>query len=162
MATPGRLIDMRHDSVSFTGLESDKADRMLDMGFSPDTARPCRPLPSLRQTLLFSATMPADAEADEGPLHECEGTCRVGAPREPAQAYARGQDRSRGREGAMAHARWLHHIICNEVRADRSRLIGMESAPSRCMESHAAAADGCREHTVLVTTRRRGTQPRHR
>jgi ATP-dependent RNA helicase RhlE len=64
VATPGRLMDhMRHESVDFTGLEVlvlDEADRMLDMGFWPDVQRILATLPASRQTLLFSATMPAE------------------------------------------------------------------------------------------------------
>ncbi len=62
VATPGRLMDhMRSGTVSFTGLDVlvlDEADRMLDMGFWPDVRRIVSELPSERQTLLFSATMP--------------------------------------------------------------------------------------------------------
>src|SRR5262245_16484406 len=64
VATPGRLMDhMRHDSVELAGLEIlvlDEADRMLDMGFWPDVRRILSALPSARQPLLFSATMPAE------------------------------------------------------------------------------------------------------
>ncbi|CAD7702121.1 unnamed protein product [Ostreobium quekettii] len=70
VATPGRLQD--HLSTPSSGLLSglsrlgtlvlDEADRLLDMGFRPDLERILAQLPptSERQTLLFSATMPAD------------------------------------------------------------------------------------------------------
>ena len=62
VATPGRLMDhMRRGNVRFDDLEIlvfDEADRMLDMGFLPDIKRILHQMPSRRQTLLFSATMP--------------------------------------------------------------------------------------------------------
>jgi len=64
VATPGRLIDhIRSNKVNFSNLEFlviDEADRMYDMGFLPDLNRIIRQLPSQRQSLLFSATMPAE------------------------------------------------------------------------------------------------------
>ena len=64
VATPGRLLDhMRFDYVDLKGVEVlvlDEADRMLDMGFLPDIRRILRALPSQRQTLMFSATMPPE------------------------------------------------------------------------------------------------------
>src|SRR5436190_16557791 len=63
VATPGRLLDhMKHPYVKFGALEVlvlDEADRMLDMGFLPDIKRILGRLPTKRQTLFFSATMPA-------------------------------------------------------------------------------------------------------
>jgi ATP-dependent RNA helicase RhlE len=63
VATPGRLLDhMRSRTATFGGLEVlvlDEADRMLDMGFLPDIHRILAELPRKRQTLFFSATMPA-------------------------------------------------------------------------------------------------------
>lgn len=64
VATPGRLLDLvaqghiRLDKVSILVL--DEADRMLDMGFIPDVRRIVGALPRERQSLMFSATMPAD------------------------------------------------------------------------------------------------------
>ncbi len=64
IATPGRLIDhmeqrtVKLDSVSILVL--DEADRMLDMGFAPQINRILEAVPKKRQTMLFSATMPAD------------------------------------------------------------------------------------------------------
>src|SRR3990172_8348970 len=63
VATPGRLLDhFRHPYAKLGGLAHlvlDEADRMLDMGFLPDIRRVLRHLPQKRQTLFFSATMPA-------------------------------------------------------------------------------------------------------
>jgi ATP-dependent RNA helicase RhlE len=63
IATPGRLLDhFRSPYAKLSGIEHlvlDEADRMLDMGFLPDIRRVLRHLPTRRQTLLFSATMPA-------------------------------------------------------------------------------------------------------
>src|SRR5258708_7700340 len=62
VATPGRLLDhMRQTQARFDNLHTvvpDEADRMLDMGFLPDLNRIIARLPSRRQALLFSATMP--------------------------------------------------------------------------------------------------------
>jgi ATP-dependent RNA helicase RhlE len=64
IATPGRLLDlMQQKIVKLDGvayLVLDEADRMLDMGFIRDVRTICAALPSQRQTLLFSATMPPD------------------------------------------------------------------------------------------------------
>jgi ATP-dependent RNA helicase RhlE len=67
VATPGRLMDLarcgalRLDAVEVFVL--DEADRMLDMGFIRDIRTIIAKLPVKRQTLLFSATMPADIAA---------------------------------------------------------------------------------------------------
>ena len=62
IATPGRLIShLISGTVDMSALEFlvlDEADRMLDMGFYEDIERIIQKLPTSRQTLLFSATMP--------------------------------------------------------------------------------------------------------
>ncbi|MFT5703621.1 MAG: ATP-dependent RNA helicase RhlE [Rickettsiales bacterium] len=64
VATPGRLLDlMNKGHIRFADLEIfvlDEADRMLDMGFINDVRKIIAKLPSERQTLFFSATMPKD------------------------------------------------------------------------------------------------------
>jgi len=67
VATPGRLLDhLDRGTLTLKNVRIfvlDEADRMLDMGFKPQLDRIMGGLPSSRQTLLFSATMPADLGA---------------------------------------------------------------------------------------------------
>ncbi|MBI3962579.1 MAG: DEAD/DEAH box helicase [Deinococcus sp.] len=67
VATPGRLLDhMGQGTVRLNDIEMlvlDEADRMLDMGFAPQLERILRQVPQHRQTLLFSATIPAEIAA---------------------------------------------------------------------------------------------------
>jgi ATP-dependent RNA helicase RhlE len=71
VACPGRLLDhIGAGDVDLSTIEVlvlDEADRMLDMGFLPDIKRILRHVPQRQQTMLFSATMPADIRglADE-------------------------------------------------------------------------------------------------
>ncbi|MDP3975538.1 MAG: DEAD/DEAH box helicase, partial [bacterium] len=63
VATPGRLLDhLQQRTVSLENigvLVLDEADRMLDMGFEPQIKKILAAMPAERQTMLFSATMPA-------------------------------------------------------------------------------------------------------
>jgi superfamily II DNA/RNA helicase len=64
VATPGRLLDqMNVLGIDFSQINYfvlDEGDRMLDMGFLPDVTKIIEQLPSQRQTLLFSATLPQE------------------------------------------------------------------------------------------------------
>ena len=66
IACPGRLWDLMNQGyVRLDWVETfvlDEADRMLDMGFIHDVRRIAAKLPEKHQTLLFSATMPAEVE----------------------------------------------------------------------------------------------------
>jgi ATP-dependent RNA helicase RhlE len=66
VATPGRLNDhLEQKTVSLKEIEIlvvDEADRMHDMGFIPQIRRIIAHLPTERQTLMFTATMPPDVE----------------------------------------------------------------------------------------------------
>ncbi|WP_443946043.1 DEAD/DEAH box helicase [Pedobacter sp. AW1-32] len=66
VATPGRLLDLMNQGfISLNTIELfvlDEADRMLDMGFIHDVKKVVAKLPSKRQTLFFSATMPDEIQ----------------------------------------------------------------------------------------------------
>ena len=67
VATPGRLLDlMSQGYINLKDVEIfvlDEADRMLDMGFVHDVKKVITKLPQKRQTLFFSATMPAEIQS---------------------------------------------------------------------------------------------------
>lgn len=81
-ACPGRLLDhVTRRSIDLKSVEHlviDEADRLFDMGFLPDIRRIVKVLPAKRQTMLFSATMPAELRhlADEM-LHDA-ATVQIG------------------------------------------------------------------------------------
>ncbi len=64
VATPGRLLDLMNQGYvelsNVAILVLDEADQMLDMGFLPDLKRIVSAVPKREQTLMFSATMPAE------------------------------------------------------------------------------------------------------
>jgi ATP-dependent RNA helicase RhlE len=89
VATPGRLMDhMRQQNADLTGIELlvlDEADRMMDMGFWPDVRRIIAALPVKRQTLLFSATMPAEVVRDALEITRDAKYVQVGQRSAPAR-----------------------------------------------------------------------------
>lgn len=82
VACPGRLLDlMREGQIDPSGIETvvlDEADRLCDMGFLPDIRRILMHLPVKRQTLLFSATMPADIRALAANILKNPSTVQIG------------------------------------------------------------------------------------
>ena len=63
VGTPGRLLDLsRQRKLNLSQVRTlvlDEADEMLDMGFLPDVEAIVAQVPAVRQTMLFSATMPS-------------------------------------------------------------------------------------------------------
>ena len=88
IATPGRLLDhFRASYARLDGLEYlvvDEADRMLDMGFLPDIRRILRHIPARRQTLFFSATIPAPIAALTREMLRAPATINLERPAAPA------------------------------------------------------------------------------
>jgi ATP-dependent RNA helicase RhlE len=173
VATPGRLMDhMRHDSVDLTGLEIlvlDEADRMLDMGFWPDVRKIMSALPAVRQTLLFSATMPGEVlKLTEEFLREPK-LVQVGRRGGPAQTISHAVQTIPASEKTQWLAHWLREeatgpvlVFCRtKIGADRlaTRLttLGVRAAAlhaDRTQQQRMSAVEGFRTGTypVLVAT----------
>jgi ATP-dependent RNA helicase RhlE len=92
IATPGRLLDLMGQglaSVAHTEiLVLDEGDRMLDMGFLPDLRRILTHVPRQRQTLLFSATMPAPIRKLAGDILHDPVPVQVARVSSPAPSVA--------------------------------------------------------------------------
>ncbi|HZW03545.1 MAG TPA: DEAD/DEAH box helicase [Anaerolineaceae bacterium] len=85
VACPGRLLDlMGQKLVDLSRIEIvvlDEADRMFDMGFLPDIRRILKALPTPRQTLMFSATMPPEIRALANDMLHAPVTVELGITR---------------------------------------------------------------------------------
>jgi ATP-dependent RNA helicase RhlE len=173
VATPGRLMDhMRHDSVNFTGLEVlvlDEADRMLDMGFWPDVQRILSVLPKERQTLLFSATMPAEVLRLTQEFLREPKYVQVGRRGGPAQTISHSVQTVPAGEKAQWLARWIREestgpvlVFCRtkvgaEKLATRLSAMGIRTTAlhaDRTQQQRMSAVEGFRTGTypVLVAT----------
>jgi ATP-dependent RNA helicase RhlE len=172
VATPGRLMDhMRSAVPDFSRLEVlvlDEADRMMDMGFWPDVQRIVKELPDVRQTLLFSATMPDDMMSlasaivrepkyielgrAGGPARTITHTTESVESREKPQWLARFLKQSDG--PALVFVRTKHGA---EKLARQLHALGVRAAAihgDRTQEQRMAAVEGFRSgrHKVLVAT----------
>ena len=173
VATPGRLMDhMRHQSTGFQQIEVlvlDEADRMLDMGFWPDVQRILTAVPSDRQTLLFSATMPGEVLKLTREFLRDPAYVQVGKRGGPASTITHAVETMAASDKAKWLARWLRDkaggpvlVFCRtKVGADRLarsltnfgiRTVALHA--DRTQQQRTAAVEGFRTGTypVLVAT----------
>ncbi|MGB4106178.1 MAG: DEAD/DEAH box helicase [Alphaproteobacteria bacterium] len=89
IATPGRLLDLFDRGKILLSdikvLVIDEADRMLDMGFIPDIEKIVSRLSPIRQTLLFSATMPPEIKKLTQKFQSSPKEISVAAPSSTAE-----------------------------------------------------------------------------
>ena len=172
VATPGRLMDhMRGGAASFGGLRVlvlDEADRMMDMGFWPDVRHIVSTLPTERQTLLFSATVPPEVVEQARTIVRGARLIATGASNGPARTITHRIESMPAAEKAGWLGRFLKRepgpvlVFARTKRgADRlaSRLVaaGVRTAAlhaDRTQAQRSAALEGLRSgrYTALVAT----------
>ncbi|MFY1692771.1 DEAD/DEAH box helicase [Plantactinospora sp. WMMB782] len=105
VATPGRALDhIARDTLRLDGLGTvvlDEADEMLDMGFAEDIEAILQHVPEQRQTVLFSATMPA--RIDGMARQYLRDPARIEIGRQPAPTGTAPLVRQTGYVVARAH-----------------------------------------------------------
>jgi len=137
IATPGRLIDhCERGKVILKDAKIiviDEADRMLDMGFIPDVEKILALASPMRQTVMFSATMPKEIRklADKFLSNPKEIT--VDAPSSTAETVEQGIVIVDGRKKRQVLNEWLKDesiknglIFCNRKRDVQSLYVSLE------------------------------------
>jgi ATP-dependent RNA helicase RhlE len=172
VATPGRLMDhMRSATPDFGKLEVlvlDEADRMMDMGFWPDVQRIVGQLPPVRQTLLFSATMPDDVLKLAAELVKTPKYIEIGRSGGPARTITHIVETVESKDKPQWLARFLKQadgptLVFTRTKHGADRLarqlhtLGVRAVAlhgDRSQEQRTAAVEGFRSgrHRVLVAT----------
>jgi ATP-dependent RNA helicase RhlE len=132
VATPGRLLDLIGQKALNLGkvqiLVLDEADRMLDMGFIPDIKRIIALVPTMRQTLLFSATFSDEIRKLSSQFLKDPATVEVARRNTPAEAvtqYVYNVEANRKRE-LLSHLvrskNWEQVLVFTKTKHGANRL----------------------------------------
>jgi ATP-dependent RNA helicase RhlE len=162
---------MRQQNADLSAIELlvlDEADRMMDMGFWPDVRRIIAALPSVRQTLLFSATMPDEMVRQALEIAREPKYVQVGHRSKPARTITHAAEvvnESSKVEWLISHLRRPAGpvLVFSRTKIGAERLARqLASAGVRCVALHAdrtqeqrrAAVEGFRggKYNVLVAT----------
>ena len=135
IATPGRFlhlkVEMGLDLASVRYVVFDEADRLFEMGFAVQLVEILHALPSSRQTLLFSATLPkslvefARAGLQEPRLIRLDAESKISPDLESAFFTVKGQEK----EGALLHV--LSDIIQIPTGETKATIEAKEGKPSK-------------------------------
>ncbi|XP_022705207.1 DEAD-box ATP-dependent RNA helicase 20-like [Varroa jacobsoni] len=161
IATPGRLIDLLKNRVTTLANTSmlvlDEADRMLDMGFEPQIREIVERMREDRQTLMFSATWPADVRMLASDFMERDSPrINIGSTELCANENIKQEVRviPENRKRAMlldiVHSRPTHKILIFAGTKRTVSSIARELLQSgiRCVESHGDLSQAKRERSL--------------
>ncbi|MGI9039182.1 MAG: DEAD/DEAH box helicase [Gemmatimonadota bacterium] len=169
---PGRVLDLLQQGVlRLNEVETfvlDEADHMFDMGFLPDIRRIISALPSRRQNLLFSATMPKDIRHLANDLLERPHVAEL-ADSAPAETidhalYHVAEERKRDLlehmltsdecESAIVFTRTKHRAkrLAKQLSSAGHRAIGLQGNMSQNQRDRAMRGFRTRQFEILVAT----------
>jgi ATP-dependent RNA helicase RhlE len=173
VATPGRLMDhMQRRSVNLSHIEIlviDEADRMFDMGFINDVRRIVGTLPTKRQTMLFSATMPPEVKKLAADMQKSPVMIQVGQQRNPIETitqhvYPVAKERklelllhmlkAGQMSSVLVFSRTKHGADKISKRLDRSGVVSVALHSGRSQNQRQSALDGFKngKFQVMVAT----------
>jgi len=172
VACPGRLLDLAGDrSIDLSHVEVlvlDEADRMCDMGFLPDIQRILKLVPAQRQTLFFSATMPADIRKLADSILKNPVTVQVGviAPVKTVShvLYPVSQDRKKqlllatleqtatGRVLIFTRTKYRARNLARDLERHRYRVSELQGNMSQSRRQQAIAGFRSGRYDILVAT----------
>jgi superfamily II DNA/RNA helicase len=148
IATPGRLIDMfERGKIMMSDVKIfviDEADRMLDMGFIPDVEKIASKLPALRQTMLFSATMPPEIKRLADQFLMNPKLISVAPPASPAETVEQQKVicTPRGKQSALRKVLRGEDIANAIIFCNRKRDVDMLLKSLKSHDFNAAALHG--------------------
>ncbi len=158
IATPGRLIDHLEQKTltlkSVAVLVLDEADRMLDMGFAPQLKRILQVLPTARQTMLFSATMPQNIVAIAQAYMKLPTRVEIAPPGTTASKvtqelfFVRKEDKSRLLEKVLGEYRGSVLIFSRTKHGARRIAAGIRSIGYTSAELHSNRSLGQRKEAL--------------
>ena len=133
IATPGRLLDlMQQGFVKLNAVEFfvlDEVDRMLDMGFINDIKKIIAKLPSKKQTIFFSATVPAEIKKFADTLLHHPVSVQVAAISAPAESvkqtvyYVEKADKKALLQHVLKHEEIDHALIFTRTKHGADKVV---------------------------------------
>ncbi|ACR68680.1 ATP-dependent RNA helicase DbpA [Edwardsiella ictaluri] len=159
VATPGRLLDhLKKETLSLEALQTlilDEADRMLDMGFADALDEVISWAPEKRQTLLFSATWPAEIAAISRRIQRDPLTIEIDTDGELPAVEQRFYEVSRSGKTGLLQALLSQHqpascvVFCNTKKDCQAVYDALEESGQSVLVLHGDMEQRDRDQTLV-------------